>query len=281
MNGLDPSGPGDAASGMTALIFHLVVTGVLLPALIDYVRHRMTAGRTLLRWQPSIPCYYRALRRHGERPPLDALIVITAGYAALLALGKPVWQLHVLFGLLALAALMPPLYWVSERGVLILRPRLPWRRELSPWQFRWDDVGAIELDDDGVVLHVDARWPGGPPHRRILPSDNPAALIALVPTLVPAHRRSSHQRSSTEPAPHCIPYSSPERVPGPSADPAADGLPETTPDGSTAGETAPVQVPASMDPANTEDDLPTEPAGETSPRKPGESVPPSGSDRME
>src|SRR5690606_41221372 len=94
VNGLGPSGPGDAASGMTALIFHLVVTGVLLPALIDYVRHRMTAGRTLLRWQPSVPCYYRALRRHGERPPLDALIVITAGYAALLALGNPVWQLR-------------------------------------------------------------------------------------------------------------------------------------------------------------------------------------------
>ena len=103
MNGLAPvvnPPDGAATGGMTALIFHLVVTGVLLPAFVDYVRHKMTAGPTLLRWQPSVSCYYGALRRHGDRPPLDALLVITAGYIALVFVGNPTWQLHVLFALL-------------------------------------------------------------------------------------------------------------------------------------------------------------------------------------
>lgn len=272
MNGLAPvvnPPDGAATGGMTALIFHLVVTGVLLPAFVDYVRHKMTAGPTLLRWQPSVSCYYGALRRHGDRPPLDALLVITAGYIALVFVGNPTWQLHVLFALLAVAALMPPLYWVSERGVLILRPRLPWRRELSPWQFRWDEVERVQLEDDGIVVHLGSRWLTGPPHRRLLVSDDPKGLLALVPTLVPNSRRPAEE-SVPEVASE---KSTPEGV----SEPAPGSISEATP-ADKQGEPRPVD-------ALLEEEMKREPSGElhrnAQPGVRSSSVPPPGSDGTE
>lgn len=177
---LDPGAAADAA--VLGLIVHLVVSAVMVGPLLDMMRFRLAGGRTLLAWQPPWHVYRAALRRHGRRPPLDAAVVVTAGYGALLLVGGAPLPVHLLFALMLVAALMPPLYWVSERGILILRPHVPWRRELSPWHFSWDEVQALSPGEGGVAVKVEPRWPGLPSHVRIIATED-------VPPLLHAARR--------------------------------------------------------------------------------------------
>lgn len=177
---LEP-GPGADAAAL-GLIVHVVVSTVMIGPLLDVLRFRLAGGRTLLAWQPSWRVYRAALRQHGMRLPLDAAVVVTAGYGALLAAGGAPARVHLLFALMLIAALMPPLYWVSERGILILRPHVPWRRELSPWHFSWDEVQALSPGEGWVAVRIRPRWPGLPPHVRIIATEE------VPPLLHAAHR---------------------------------------------------------------------------------------------